>query len=91
VLPRPTPQIHVVVVDPLPVVRTGLSLLVRSEPDLDVMGEAATADDALEILKRSVRQTGALALVGLNLSGERDSYWLIREIRKTYPGVPIMA
>jgi DNA-binding NarL/FixJ family response regulator len=90
-LSRPIPHVHVVVVDPLPVVRTGLSLLIRSEADLKVAGEAATAEDALEILRRLVRQTGVLALVALNLSGQRDSYWLIREIRETFPGVPILA
>jgi DNA-binding NarL/FixJ family response regulator len=90
-LPRPISQVHVVVVDPLPVVRTGLSLLIRSEPGLSVAGEAASAEGALEVLRRLVRQTGVLALVSLNLSGQRDSYWLIREIRDTFPGVPILA
>jgi DNA-binding NarL/FixJ family response regulator len=83
--------VYVVVVDPLPVVRSGLSLLIRSEPDLDVVGEAATAEEALETLRRVVRRTGVLALVGLNLDGEHDGYWLIREIRETYPDVPVLA
>lgn len=78
-------------VDPLPVVRSGLSLLIRSEPDLDVAGEAATAEEALEILRRVVRRAGIVALVGLSLDGEHDGYWLIREIRETYPDVPVLA
>jgi DNA-binding NarL/FixJ family response regulator len=90
-LPRSLARVHVVVVDPLPVVRTGLSLLIRSESDLDVVGEAAIAEEALEILRRVVRRAGILALVGLNLDGERDGYWLIREIRETYPDVPVLA
>lgn len=79
------------VVDPLPVVRSGLSLLIRSEPDLDVVGEAATAEEALEILRRMVRRAGMVALIGLNLDGEHDGYWLIREIRETFPDVPVLA
>jgi DNA-binding NarL/FixJ family response regulator len=90
-LPRSLPKVYVVVVDPLPVVRSGLSLLIRSEPDLTVAGEAATPEEALEVLRRLVRRTGVLALVGLNLGGQRDGYWLIREIRQTFPGVPILA
>jgi DNA-binding NarL/FixJ family response regulator len=90
-LPGSLPHVHVVVVDPLPVVRSGLGLLIRSEPDLTVAGEAATPEEAMEVLRRLVRHTGVLALVGLNLSGQRDGYWLIREIRGTFPGVAILA
>ncbi|MGH2556202.1 MAG: LuxR C-terminal-related transcriptional regulator [Actinomycetota bacterium] len=79
------------VVDPLPVVRSGLSLLIRSEADLTVAGEASTADEALEVLRRVVRRAGVLALVALNLDGDHDGYWLIREIRETYPDVAVLA
>jgi len=90
-LPKSLPQVHVVVVDPLPVVRSGLALLIRSEADLTVVGEASTADEALEVLRRAVRRAGVLALVALNLTGEHDGYWLIREIRETYPDVAVLA
>ena len=90
-LPRAVPNKHVLIVDPLPVVRSGLRLLICTKPDLDVVGEAATADEALEALKRLVRRSGVLALVGMNLGGEQDGYWLIREIRRNYPDVAVLA
>lgn len=85
------PIVSIVLVDPLSVVRSGLRLLINSEPDLEVVGEAATADEALEALPRLVRRIGILALVSLNVSGERDGYWLIREIREAFPGVAVLA
>jgi len=83
--------VNVVLVDPLSVVRSGLRLLICGEADLTVVGEAATADEALEALKAVARRTGLVALVGLNLAGQRDGYWLIREIRESFPSIPVIA
>lgn len=89
---RPSlPVVNVVLVDPLSVVRSGLRLLICGEPDLTVVGEAATADEALETLRVLARRAGLLALVGLNLGGQRDGYWLIREIRESFPSIPVIA
>jgi DNA-binding NarL/FixJ family response regulator len=85
------PAVNVVLVDPLSVVRSGLRLLICSEPDLTVVGEAADADEALEILRALARRTDLVALVGLNLGGQRDGYWLIREIRESFPSIPVIA
>jgi DNA-binding NarL/FixJ family response regulator len=87
----PPPAVSVVLVDALQVVRAGLSLLIAAEPDMGVLGEAGTADSAMSILKKLRSRSGALALVGLNLSGDHDSFWLIRAVRDTYPSMPILA
>jgi DNA-binding NarL/FixJ family response regulator len=89
--PAPVPVVNVLLVDPLSVVRSGLRLLICGEPDLTVVGEAATAQEALEAMQGLARRTNLVALVGLNLSGQRDGYWLIREIRESYPTVPVLA
>ena len=87
----PLSVVNVFLVDPLSVVRTGLRLLIESEPGLAVVGEAATADEAVETLKILGRRSGLLALIALNVSGRHDGYWLIREIRESYPTVPVIA
>jgi DNA-binding NarL/FixJ family response regulator len=89
--PNPLPIVNVLLVDPLAVVRSGLHLLISGEPDLAVVGEAATAEEALETLRLLARRTGVVALVGLNLGGQRDGYWLIREIRESFPSIPVIA
>jgi DNA-binding NarL/FixJ family response regulator len=83
--------VNVVVIEPLSVVRSGLRLLICSEPDVGVVCEAANANEALEAIPRLIRRTTVVALVSLNLAGERDGYWLIREIRETFPGVLVLA
>jgi DNA-binding NarL/FixJ family response regulator len=86
-----SPTVGVVLVDAHAVVRAGLKLLVASEPDIDVIAEAGTADQALEGLREFRRRTGIVVTVGLELSGERDAFWLIRTIREQYPTLPILA
>jgi DNA-binding NarL/FixJ family response regulator len=85
------PVVNVVLVDPLSVVRSGLCLLIAGEHDLAVVGEASTADETLDVLRGLSRLTGLVVLVSLNLSGQRDGFWLIREIRESFPSIPVIA
>jgi DNA-binding NarL/FixJ family response regulator len=81
----PAHRLGVVVVDSQHVVRAGVSLLISGESDMEVLGEAGSADEALELIRRLKRRTGVLVLVGLGLSGARDGLWLVRTIRETHP------
>lgn len=83
-------RLGIVLVDPLPVVRAGLGLLIDDRPDMEVLAEAGTAEEALDALARLRRGT-ILVLVGLGLEGPHDSYWLIREVRERFPGVAVVA
>jgi two-component system response regulator DevR len=93
--PRGTGQrsraIEVVLVDSLPVVRAGLSLFISGQPGMHVAAEASTADRALEAIRRIRGRSKVVVLVGLNLSGAEDGFWLIRSIRETYPSIRILA
>lgn len=77
-------RLGVIVVDPLPVVRAGLGLLIDDRPDMEVLAEAGTADEGIEAIQR-VRRSMVIVLVGLGLSGDHDAYWLIRTLRQLYP------
>lgn len=77
-------RLGVVVVDPLPVVRAGLAMLIDDRPDMETIAEAGTADEALEIVSR-VRRSRVVVLVGLGVAGERDAFWLIRTLRERFP------
>jgi len=74
----------VIVVDPLPVVRAGLTMLIEDRPDMDVIAETGAADAGLEIVSR-VRRSRVVILVGLGLTGEHDAFWLIRTLRERFP------
>jgi DNA-binding NarL/FixJ family response regulator len=84
------PRVGVVVVDPLAVVRAGLGMLIGDLPDMQVLAEAGTADECLAALRR-IRRSRLVVLVGLGLSGERDSLWLIGTLRERYPDATILA
>jgi DNA-binding NarL/FixJ family response regulator len=83
-------RLAVVVVDPLPVVRAGLALLIGDRPDMEVAAEAGSAEEALHALQR-LRRNPVVVLVGLGLEGERDSYALIRIVRERFPQTAILA
>jgi DNA-binding NarL/FixJ family response regulator len=89
--PRPLKRrLGVVLVDPLPVVRAGLGMLIEDRPELEVLAEAGTADEALEAITR-IRRIKVVVLVGLNLDGDRDAHWLIRTIRERFPATVVLA
>jgi DNA-binding NarL/FixJ family response regulator len=91
--PTPSPasrrRLGVVVVDPLPVVRAGLRLLIEDRPDLEVLDEAGTAEQGLEAIGR-IRRSRVIVLVGLGLTGDHDAYWLIRTLRQRFPAHAIL-
>jgi len=79
----------VVVVDPLPVVRAGLALLIDDRPDMEVIAEVGSAAEGLEAVQR-IRRSRVVVLVGLGLDGERDAFWLIRAIRERFPTLAVL-
>jgi two-component system response regulator DevR len=84
------PRLGVVVVEPANVVRAGLALLVRSGPDMELTGQAVTADEALRTVRGLRRRAKIVVVVDLGLSGEHDAFWLIREIRERCPSFAIV-
>ena len=84
------PQLGVVVVEPLAVVRAGLAVWIDHPPDVQVLAEAGSVDECLEAMKR-IRRRRLVVLVGLGLRGEQDSLWLIGTLRERYPLATILA
>ena len=78
----------VIVVDPLPVVRAGLSMLLASRPGFEVVAAVGTAADALAALDGV---PSACVLVGLGLEGPNDAYWLTETIRDRFPNATVIA
>lgn len=86
----PRRRLGVVVVDPLPVVRAGLGMLVDASPDLEVLAHAGDADDVLEVLE-GIQRSGVVVLVGLGVNGAMDAAALIREVRERHPSHAVLA
>jgi DNA-binding NarL/FixJ family response regulator len=83
-------KLGVVLIDPLPVVRAGLSLLVDGRPDMEILAEAGDGLDGVDALVR-VRRSRVVVLVGLGLEGDHDASWLIRTVRERFPSHAILA
>ena len=77
-------------VDPLPVVRAGLVLLLDGCAEVEVLAEAGSADEAIDAIAR-VRRTRVVVLIGLGVQGDHDAPWLIRSIRERYPAHAVLA
>ena len=78
----------VIVVDPLPVVRAGLSMLLASRAGFEVVAGVGTAAEALAALEGV---PSACVLVGLGLEGPNDAYWLTETIRDRFPNATVIA
>jgi two-component system, NarL family, response regulator DevR len=83
-------RLGVVVVEPLAVVRAGVTRLIGDLPDMEVLAEAGSADACLTAVRR-IRRSRLVVLVGLGLPGEHDSLWLIGTLRERYPEATILA
>jgi len=90
-LPEPAQSLGVILIEPFHVIRTGLRLLLSTEPDMEILGEAGQADEAMELMRRLRRRNRVVVLVGLGLEGEHDAFWLIRSIRTMFPTMAILA
>jgi two-component system, NarL family, response regulator DevR len=89
--PREEPRtVGVLIIEPIGIVRTSLRMVFDRESDLEVLGDAGTVIDGMELVRRT-RHSGAVALVGLEFIGDRDSFSLIRAIRTEFPSLMILA
>jgi two-component system response regulator NreC len=80
-------KIRLLLVDDHQVVRSGLRMLLASESDVEIVGEAGTAQEALDAV-RLLKPTVVLMDIGLpDLSGIDAT----REIKRTNPEVAVVA
>ena len=81
----------VVVVDAIGIVRMSLRMVFESDPDFEFLGDASEADEALSLIEDIPDHTGVVVLIGVELTGLHDSFWLIRTIRDRIPSLTILA
>jgi DNA-binding NarL/FixJ family response regulator len=76
----------ILIVDDHPMLRHGLAQLLNGEADLEVLGEAGTADEALEALRKSRFD---LIITDLSLSGV-SGIELVRNIHARDANLPVL-
>jgi DNA-binding NarL/FixJ family response regulator len=78
---------RVFIVEDHPVVRRGYVAFIRREPDLEVCGEAGSAQEALELLPGA---NADVAVLDVSLPGGMSGIDLLRELKRLYPKLPIL-
>lgn len=79
-------HIKVLIVDDHPMTRVGLSLFLNTYSDLELVGEAADAREALEVCARDLPD---VVLMDLELP-ESDGISAMKDIRRLYPDVKVL-
>ena len=82
--------VGVIVVEPFPVIRAGLTRTIADDPRMEVLAETGSAEGALAALERTSR-VRVVILVAAGLDGEHDAFWLLRAIRERFPHHVILA
>ena len=77
---------RVVIADDHAVVRKGLRLILADADELQVCGEASSADELLTLLRTRLVETVILD-VGL---GDRDGIEVLKQIRASFPRLPVL-
>ena len=77
---------RIFIVDDHPIFRQGLAKLIREETDLDVCGEAGSAVQALDALRRVEADA---AVVDISLPGA-NGIELVKHLRTEHPRMPIL-
>lgn len=83
---KPASVSRILLVDDHPVLRQGLVRLIENEKDMEVCGEAETAEEAMAAIASS---HPTLAIVDLSLGG-RPGLELVKDLRDRYPDVRVL-
>lgn len=80
-------RIRLVLVDDHDVVRTGLRMLLEHQPDMEIVGEASTGAEALEMATQAEPDVVVMDITLPDISGIEAT----RRIKQSLPGVAIVA
>ena len=80
-------KIRVLIAEDHTIVRQGLSALLRSEPDIEVVGEASDGLEATEMAKKLIPDLVLMDIAMRNLNGLDAT----RKIKKLFPQTKVLA
>ncbi len=86
----PNPTVRLLIVDDHPLFRQGVRWALSNEEDIQIVGDAATAEEALEFLNQvGSHNEPNVVLVDLNLPG-MNGLDLTRHLRRQYPSMGVV-
>jgi len=81
-----TSPIRVFLVDDHEVVRQGLAVILQGEPDIEVVGEASSGEEAVKIIKKIAPD---VVLMDIRMPGT-DGFKATHDIKKINPGIAVI-
>lgn len=78
---------RVFIVEDHPVVRKGYVAFIRRERDLEIAGEAGSAQEALQLLPNA---NADVVVLDVSLPGGMNGIDLLRELKQLYPDLPVL-
>lgn len=87
--PTAEAPVRIVLVDDHAIIRQGLRSLLERERDLQVVGEASSAGEALAIVERT-RPSMVLLDMKLSPASDNDGLGLCARLTKQYPGLSVL-
>jgi len=82
--------IQVVVVDPYPIERYGLTLILQTQADIEVIAQADGTDEALVLAARLRDEPGVVFLVSVELTGRREAERCVQGERRQAAAIPVI-
>ena len=76
-------KIHLLLVDDHEVIRTGLRMLLENQPDMEIIGEASTGRQAIELAKTLSPDVIIMDITLPDLSGIEATRQIKQEVPKT--------
>jgi len=81
------PEVRILLVDDHEVVRTGLRMLLESQPDITIVGEANSGEQALEMVELLLPQVVIMDITLPDISGIDAT----RRLKQKYPEIAVVA
>jgi DNA-binding NarL/FixJ family response regulator len=83
-------KVGVVLAESMTVVRAGLRMLLTSDQGVRILGESSDAIESLATIQRIRVPMPVVVLVGIEMTGQHDAFWLIRTVREACPSMIVI-
>jgi DNA-binding NarL/FixJ family response regulator len=83
-------KVGVVLAEPMSVVRAGLRLLLTSDKNMRILIESGDAIESLAKIQRIRDPMPVVVLIGIEMRGQHDAFWLIRAVREASPSMIVI-
>lgn len=79
--------VRIVLADDHSIVRSGFRVIIEMQPGMEVVGEAATTDEALAVIQR---ERPDILVTDISMGTEKNGLLLVEQVQRQYPSTRIV-